>query len=265
MILLSNVIKSIFTTNLENEKKTIGLKKVTPKLQLNDLNVEDRSYQETKLIDEEIQKALEQADCIRNEAQMEYQRFQEKVNEEMIFNQQKAEELFKQAEENGYNDGFQNGLKEGQRQYEAFIQEARAVVTSSKNDYLKKIEEAEPVIVELAVKIAEKVISNELKSEHENWLSIVTAVINEVREQEYVKIYVHPTWFEFTIARKEELGLLLPNCNNLYIYPDAHLQENGCQIETPYGKIDASVDSQLVEIKYALLEKLKELGEDESR
>jgi flagellar assembly protein FliH len=265
MILLSNVIKSIFTTTLENEKKTIGLKKVTPKVQRNDLDVEEQLFQESKLVDEELQKALEQAELLRNEAQMEYQQIQEKINEEMIYNQHKAEELFKQAEENGYNDGFQHGLLEGQKQYEAFIQEARAVVTSSQNDYLKKIEEAEPVIIELAIKIAEKVILSELKTDHENWLSIVKAVINEVREQEQVKIYVHPTWFEFTIARKEELGLLLPNCNNIYIYPDAHLQENGCQIETAYGRIDASVDSQLAEIKYALLERLKELGDYESR
>lgn len=268
MILLSKVIKSFFANNLETEKKTIELKKVIQQTQLTDLNsdIDDQSYHaKSKLVDEELQMAIEQAETIRNEAQMEYERFQERMKEEILYNQQKAEELFKQAEENGYNEGFQQGLQEGQRQYEGFIQEARTIVSSSKNDYFQKLEDAEPIIVQLALKVAEKVISTSLEDDSENWLQVVKAVINEVREQEQVKLYVHPNWYEHTLTQKEELKLLLPNCDNLYIYPDAHLQENGCQIETPYGKIDASVDSQLAEIKYALLEKLKGLAGYESR
>lgn len=268
MILLSKVIKSIFANNLETEKKTIELKRVIQQTQSNDLNsvIEEHSdHAKSKLADEELQKALEQAETIRIEAQMEYERFQERMNEEILHNQEKAEEIFKQAEENGYNEGFQQGLQEGQRQYEGFIQEARAIVSSSKNDYFQRIEDAEPVIVQLAIKVAEKVIATSLEANSENWLQVVRTVINEVREQEQVKLYIHPNWYEYTLAQKEELKLLLPNCDNLYIYPDAHLEENGCQIETPFGKIDASVDSQLSEIKYALLEKLKELAGYESR
>jgi flagellar assembly protein FliH len=263
MISLSKVIKSFFANNLETEKKTIGLKKVLHESQLNDLKTDFKEQYvdyKSNLQDEQLQKAVAEAENIRKEAQLEYELFQERMTEEAILNQQKTEELFKQAEENGYNEGFQLGLQEGQRQYETFIKEAREIVTSSKNDYFNRLEEAEPIIVQLAVEVAGKIVSNALKEDLENWLSIVKAVINEVREQEQVKLYIHPNWYEFTLAHKEELRLLLPNCNNLYIYPDAHLQENGCQIETPYGKIDASVDSQLAEIKYALLEKLKELG-----
>ncbi|MCT8139821.1 flagellar assembly protein FliH [Anaerobacillus sp. CMMVII] len=263
---MSKIIKSSLANNPDSEKRTIGLRSLTKfvnSTQMKNDSKENSSEINSKLVDEVLQKAMEEAESIRNEAKYEYEHFQERMNHEIQLNQQKAEDLYKHSEETGYNQGFQQGLQEGQRQYETFIQEAREIINASKEDYFQKLEDAEQVIVELAVKVSEKVIANSLKQEPSIWLPIVKAVIDEVREQEQVKIYVHPKWYEFTLAHKEELRLLLPNCENLYIYPDIHLDENGCQIETPYGKIDASVNSQLAEIKRALEEKLKELSGNE--
>lgn len=264
MISLSRVIKSSFATNFDTEKKTISIKKV---IQENFSLTEDLEQRNipaiTKSTDEELKEAMEQADQIRREAQLEYESFQQRMNDEMIAYQQQAEELFRQAEENGYNSGFQEGLTEGQKQYENFIQDAKSIVDASKKDYFHKLEEAEPIIVDLAVKVAEKIVASTLEVDRGYWLSLVRSVVNEVRELTLVKLYVHPNWFEYTLAHKEELKLLLPNADSFYIYPDAHLEENGCQIETPFGKIDASVDSQLTEIKFALHDKLKGLSDYE--
>ncbi|WP_245712515.1 flagellar assembly protein FliH [Anaerobacillus alkalilacustris] len=258
------MIKSSFVNNMKSEKKTIGLKKVITNE--NDgaiVESEDHTIS-AKSAEDELEKVRLEAEKLISDAQLEYERVQQKINDEIIESQKRAEDLFKQAEERGYNEGFQHGLHEGQRQYETAIEEAKDIVTSSRKDYFHRLEEAEPVIVQLAIKVAEKMIFDSLENNEEIWLSIVKDVINEVREQEHVKIYVHPQWFELTVNHKEELRLLLPNCENLSIYPDLHLGENGCTIETPYGKIDASIDSQLSEIKYALLEKLKEMGGYES-
>lgn len=261
MILLSRIIKSSLANHLE--KKTIALKKLNHDQGFVD---NDKSEEEilnediVQSIDEQLQKARLEADEIRDLANREWEQFQQRINTETQANQKRAEEMFKKAEESGYNEGFQKGLQEGQKQYEAFIQEARDIVAASKNDYYQRLEEAEPVIVRLAMKVAGKIISANLNNDSEHWLAVVKDVINEIREQDQVKLYIHPNWYEVTLSHKEELSLLLPNCEQLYIYPDVHLEENGCVIETPYGRIDASVDSQLLEVKQALLEKLKEFG-----
>lgn len=264
---LSRVIKSFLTNNLDTEKKTIGLKKVFDEQLMVDsdyLNHETTIEMKVKLADEELQEAQKQAETIRHQAQLEYEQLQAKIEEEMLIHQNKVEELYQATKENGYQEGYQKGYQEGQRQCEEFIREAQDIVNASRNDYFHKLEEAEPLIVQLAVKVAEKIVLNLLETDAENWFSIVKAVIAEVREQDYVKLYVHPNWYDYTLTRKEELQLLLPNCDQLYIYPDIHLKDHGCQIETQYGKIDASLDSQLTEIKEALLEKLKEMGGNES-
>lgn len=263
MILLSRVIKSFFANNLKKEQKTIALKKVIQEhLSIGAvMSGEGQSSFEPRVViaKEELQIAIEEADKIKKTASDEYEQFQEKMNEEISASQKVAEELYKQAKENGYNEGFQLGLQQGQKQYETSIQDARNVVVASKNDYIQRIEEAEPIIVQLALKVAEKIIAEKIDEKADYWISLVKEVINEVREHSHVKLYIHPNWYDSTLLHKEELRLLLPNCESLYIYPDVHLEENGCIIETPYGKIDASVDSQLTEIKHTLLEKIKEL------
>ncbi len=262
MILLSKVIKSSFANTIDTEKKTIALKKI---LQAQ-ADSEAASYNEEKVVNEtnelaeqELQKAIEEAEQMKKEAENEYKQFQDRMNDEMLTQQKQAEQMFKQAEESGYNEGFQQGLEEGKRQYESIIEEAKGIVTASQADYFKRLNEAEPTIIQLALKVAEKIFTETIEENDERWLTIVKAVINEVREQEDVKLYIHPTWYELVLTHKEELQLLVPNCEHLYIYPDAYLDEHGCTVETAYGKIDASVDSQLTEIKRTLLEKLKEL------
>lgn len=268
MILLSRVIKSTFANNLEKEQKTISLKKlIQEQLTVGEgISGEAQSSCEpsTEIAAEKLQKAIAEADKIKKAASDEYEQFQKKMNEEILVNQKVAEDLSKQAKKNGYNEGFQQGLQEGQKQYETSIQMAKNIVAASESDYLQHIEEAEPIIVQLALKVAEKIIAEKIAEKPDYWISLVKEVINEVREQSNVKLYIHPNWFGTTLSQKEELRLLLPNCESLYIYPDIHLAENGCTIETPYGKIDASVDSQLTEIKDTLLEKLKELDGNES-
>jgi flagellar assembly protein FliH len=264
MILLSRVIKYFFTNNSAQVEKTIALKKVDQDQQAVDQIADhEREFNNgltaAEKNEQELQRALEEADIIRKEANEEYEQLQGKMNEEILASQKYAEEIYKQAEENGYNEGFQHGLQEGQKQYEALINDAKNVVEASKTDHFERLEEAETVIVELALKVAEKIVAEKITDQPDYWISLVKEVINEVREEEQVKLYIHPSWYEVTLAHKEELRLLLPNCQSLYIYPDIHLEENGCTIETRYGKINASVDSQLTEIKDALLEKLKEM------
>lgn len=53
---------------------------------------------------------------------------------------------------------------------------------------------------------------------------------------------------------------LFPKELDFYIYPDEELSEMDCIIESANGRIDASIDSQLEEIKNKLIELLESEG-----
>jgi flagellar assembly protein FliH len=50
---------------------------------------------------------------------------------------------------------------------------------------------------------------------------------------------------------------IFPKDTELYIFPDDELEESSCIIESENGRMDASVDSQLQEIKVKLTELLE--------
>lgn len=272
MILLSKVIKSSFAKAVPDEIKTISIKRF-----YDDKNVDANGTYSDEIEDERslpasyeekaatiissaekeaaamIERARLEADQVLKTAEAEKQ----KVEQELLGIKEEAKLI-------GQQEGFQQGIQEGKIEYESFIAQAKDIVSKAQMDYRETIDKAEPVILDLAIAISEKIIGTALEKEHDLWSSLIKQVIQEVKEHEEIKIYVHPLWYEKTIQQKEELRALLSYNQELLIYPDTQLSENGCILETPFGRIDASVDSQLLEIKKQLLEKLKEEGDERS-
>jgi flagellar assembly protein FliH len=269
-ISLSKVIKSLQTPNLKQESKKIIIRNLFEEgiyNQVDENRATDQSnYVESKenrqerleMIEAEMEEAHKKANQLILEAEEEAKRILEQVELERRQAQLDIEQLKQEATEQGYQDGFTQGQNEGFRSYSSLIEQAHAIIAQSELEYEKTIESAEPVIVELATALANRMVDQQLDVNPEIWASLLKQVMSEVREHENVRIYVHPDWFERTSHQKEELEQLLSHTENLFIYPDAGLMSNGCVIESKYGRIEASVDKQLEELKTQLLVKLKE-------
>ena len=56
-------------------------------------------------------------------------------------------------------------------------------------------------------------------------------------------------YYQYLLSQKEELITIFSHETNLFIYPNEDLPEDGCVIESESGRLDASIDTQLLEIK----------------
>lgn len=260
MILLSKLIKSPYARTLHGKAKTIAIRQIVqqPEPLENDLSQEkdlpkvnidlEKMIQEAKKEAEMIvRQALNEANAIRNQIMQE----KEQAEEEIAL-------LKEQAKQEGYHEGFHQGELQAKEQYESLIKEAQAIIELAKSDYLAMIEKSEPVIIDLAMAVTTKIIGDCIDKNDEAWNNIVKKVITEVREHEEIKLYVHPNFYEQTLRQKEELQNLLVQGQELYIFPSVAVDEHTCIVETPYGRIDATLSSQLEEIKAKLHEKLRE-------
>lgn len=171
---------------------------------------------------------------------------------------QKVREAIEEAKVKGYEAGYENGKADGLQTVEQFVHEARQLVTASQIDYKNRLQEAEPMIIKLAIKMAEKVIGAKLMENPDYWKSFIATALKTVDEYEDIHIHVHPSNYEMTLQHKKELQAILHDSASIYIYPDEKLPELGCVITTAFGTIDATVDSQLAEIKNQLLEIVEE-------
>ncbi|MFY4773885.1 flagellar assembly protein FliH [Metabacillus sp. RGM 3146] len=250
---MSNIIKSRNTALEMGEKKPIEVFPVKTPEPPED---EESKFYAASL----IEKARTEAESILQEAKNQQAAFADAVaqDQENWLNEMQA--LSEQAFQEGYAEGMEQGRREGLLQYHSQLEEARQTTALSKLDYLEKIDSSQGLIVDLAVKLAEKIISQELASNKESFTVLVKQLIKEVKEYKEIKLFVHPEQLSMLLQQKDELKQLLTSNSDLYIYADEELISGGCFVETSFGRIDASIDTQLQQLKKQLIEML---GEDE--
>ncbi|WP_158555936.1 flagellar assembly protein FliH [Peribacillus glennii] len=253
---MSRIIKSQYARRTDTGNKTIKIRNLEflfqetnpgegPVFQSTDaqLLIEKASIDAEAMVRE----ATRKAEQIVGHAEESRRHFEEVEKPQMV----------QEAREQGFNEGLETGRKKGYEEWAETLEYAKQIVSASKNDYQSHIEESERTILELGIKVAERIIGNKMQDSGEVYLSLVKQAIKEARDYLDVEIHVHPDHYEYILSQKEELMSIFPKDAGLYIYPDQELPAKGCIIESAHGRIDASVDSQLDEIKQKLVEMLE--------
>ncbi|SFM29811.1 flagellar assembly protein FliH [Salibacterium qingdaonense] len=263
---MSRLIKRPSSSASSDNVRAIGLRQVAPDVSRNsresgeEMPGEKANVQEKYRLDRE----REEIEQLRQQAQQELEDARRKISEEEENSKQRIEQAYTDARQEGWNQGLEEGKEEGYAAVEAAVQEAQQTITAAREEYHQYLERAEPVILDLALTIANRIIYDSLEDRDGTWMEIVKNAVKEVKDHEEVAVYVPVSRVEETRKQRNEMEKLLAYSQDLLIYPDSTLGESDCTIETPYGKVDASLDSQLQELKVQLEEKLKEGGTNES-
>ncbi|MBS4172516.1 flagellar assembly protein FliH [Bacillus sp. FJAT-49736] len=231
--------------------KVIGIKEVVPAGNLEtDPDLDDRK-----------QRILEQfqdnAASIIQEAEQQAQRLKEQIMQEREQWEHEKQLLIEEARKAGFEEGLQQGRNQGYEEYGNLLDEANQIVDQTKHEFVKYIEDSEKVILDLGIKTAEKILCQSIEENPERFFPIVREAVKEVRENQEIKIIIHPSKYPLIISRKDELDALMAGHTQCYVYGNEQLKENQCLVETENGRIDASTDSQLNMLHEKLLELLE--------
>lgn len=255
MILLSRLIKSQYSSPSEEEKKVISIRMM-----------------ETNSSDEEKKPVFSHTDAERKqilkEAELEAERIvgnaleEARLIREQVINEKQAwaherEALAEDARAIGYERGREEGHERGYEEYHQNILSAQEIVETSKKDYYSHIEASERTILDLGMKVAGKILGKKISENEEEFLFLVKRALKNARDYKDIQLHIHPVHYQFLMSHKDELVAVFPKEVDFYIFPDDELAEDSCLIESENGRIDASVDSQLEEIKQKLFEMLE--------
>lgn len=165
---------------------------------------------------------------------------------------QEKQLLIKQGYQEGYELGIAEGKLAAEKQYENLISRVNDLEVIATKDYHTRLDQSDHTIVDLSIKIAEKIIKKEIATDPKLILNIVTAAITEIKDQSQISIYVHPDNYELLMKQKGELIHTLDGDTKLSIFINQKVTKNECLIEHPFGQIDASIDTQLEQIRDVL-------------
>jgi flagellar assembly protein FliH len=260
---LSNIIRS----TAQSGTKIIGLRKVETRRPFTAAADSDSEHYGSSLKDEV--KGLEQRlETLKTQLVEEQQQAQAEMIEWRETQQQQALEQAEQQAQAAKEAGFQEGFTQGLAQAEADFLHKRelmeGLIAAAYEEQRRIIRESEPFLLSLSTEIARKIIRNELMQDDVQLLSIIRHALRQVDDSEEVAIHVALEDYPAILPFEDELKSYIRAGAELKLMPVAGQAASGCTIHTKSGSFDATLDSQLNEIKKQLLMYCEEKSNDEA-
>lgn len=145
---------------------------------------------------------------------------------------------------------LESGREEGYREGLAEWDQARLAMQGARESLDAKYE-AE--LVRLAVKIAEKIIGEELRTSPETIVSIARESMRGIRNEQNLTVRVSASEKEQVVRQLDSLNRELGVGRNVQVIGDSSLSPGGCIVESERGIVDARLKTQLKRLEDILL------------
>ncbi len=99
--------------------------------------------------------------------------------------------------------------------------------------------------VELAARIAEKLLRREMQDRQETLRVWMEEAIVALRESREIRVMVHPDDFAVAGRFLQQLAKSIPQASTVEILPDPEISLGGCVVRSTQGEIDQQLESQL--------------------
>lgn len=227
---------------------------VETELQTEDSEPETSMEEEAqRIIDEMMKLAQAEAESIRNEAKDQAQAM---LDDAAV----QAETAKEQAREEGHKAGFEVGEKEGRLaanqqmadELQQSVVQAERLLKTARAEGQEMLLAAERQIIDLTLAIVSKVLAREVEENPMVILPIVKSALAKVKDQDEFTIRVNPEDYEILLQAKRDLQMMVGREQGITIAADRTLERGSCVIDTPYGSVDARIDTQMENVKKAL-------------
>lgn len=258
MILLSNVFKE-YETTIKADKRIIGLK---PFMSNSLRNENEEMVAENNFsFEEEWEIFLAEKEKIEKELEekkLEYENYIKRENEILENKRADWEDEFyvlsEQAKKDGYERGIELGREEMTLAFEGHITEAKNIALQIENRYYSHLEKQDEIVMSIGVKVAQEIVQTTLDKDNEAFLSVIEKVLQELKDQSLITIRIHPVHYYKVTEQIEEWKEWFSPETLMNVIVEDSFEQNDLFIDTPFGKIDASIKTQIELVREKLME-----------
>lgn len=198
-----------------------------------------------------LQDAKQKAESIVEQAHKEAEALKQKAKEELDI-------LRVQAKEAGFDEGYQEGLVEGNEQAlqnaSGLLSLLQATIEEGVRIRANSLQALEDDFLKFSLLLADKLVRRSI-SEDISWLTpIVKDALRSLGTVDQIQVRLNPLDFSFLQEREE--GLQLATRAKLRFESDPTISPGGCLIESTHGLVDARLEKRLGKIAQQLMEVL---------
>lgn len=247
MILLSNVIKACQVRQEEKLRQLFAAKEEVRE------EITEPEAQEIPEVDpeEEIKAAQKEAAAIIAEANLEAERIAREVKDQVT-----------EIKETSYQEGFQQGLEQGyQAGFAEITRELEKLITNLERE-LDRIQlllnnqvlGLSPRLINFSCQLANTILKREIELHPEVIITQVEDILKGLSRVKTLAIRVNAGDIALVKSSEERFLQLTQGIDQIDFVVDPSLEPGGCIIETDFGGVDASIQTQLAMITTLLLE-----------
>lgn len=162
--------------------------------------------------------------------------------ENIKFNaERQAESEYAVARETGYSDGY----AEANENSKDLFDQISVIIQQLEERKVSLVEENKDFVIDLAFKIAEKVIGKKLIGDKDLFLGLYQRAVKDINAQKWVKLTVSENEAEFATSQSEYLTSLVKGADRIEITVSEKSPCGTCIVETSEKIVDASIATQM--------------------
>ena len=181
----------------------------------------------------------------------------EEIEDDLLGTQESISGIEQEAYEKGFVQGEKDGFELGEKKALKIIENIEKLFNETdrlRHDILKQHEKE---ILDLIFAVAEKIVHYEVRSKDSVIKNAIFDALELAVEKSNVVFNINPEDYEYVEKLRPELFNQNKGLKSIVVTSDPAVTRGGCYLETPYGNIDATIESKLEKIYQCLQESVE--------
>jgi flagellar assembly protein FliH len=155
--------------------------------------------------------------------------------------------------EERYQRGWTEGHTAGRNEIQPAVEHLSRMLEDIADQRESILRDAEKIVVQLGLRVAEKIIRTEVRLQPEVVVNVVADAIRRIADKSRVVIRVNPDDADRVSNYRERLASLVGGIGQMEIRDDPTVSQGGCLVETSVETIDARFEEQLSRLDEVLI------------
>ncbi|MCR5310359.1 MAG: hypothetical protein K6E32_02930 [Lachnospiraceae bacterium] len=164
----------------------------------------------------------------------------------------KAKSIRENAFEEGRKEGYDAGMAEAEENYQAKVGELEQKEAFMRSQYEDLVKELEPKMVDVITGVYEKIFGMGFYHKKDVLVTLISRALADAETDDKIIVHVSAEDYELVEEAKEELFADLPSSAAPEIRKRESMASGEAKVETAYGIMDCSVDTELKELSKTL-------------
>lgn len=203
-------------------------------------------------------KKSQEIEILSNNAKVDAEKIIQDAKDEadrIIKTAESQEEIIKnRSSQEGYDNGYKDGFKIGEDEQNRLVERIHKIIETIMTRRQEILKETEAQIVELVVLMTRKVVKVISENQKSVIANNILAALNKVKSRGEVILRVNMEDAKIATQNLMEFTKRVENVSKITIIEDSSIEKGGCIVETDFGEIDATIQSQLHEIESKIIE-----------